>query len=199
MGTGPLLLDTEVLRRGRSAIVTRTAVTSDDGTAVATGWMTAAVLTPTGGPPEIRRPIRPVEMEPVDDPAFAAPPSEFFALREGRAPGEVVLDLVERTRNPWGILHGGAMTVLADTAAKSAVAATPALDATPGLVTSDLIVHYLSPGRVGPIVASARVVGRLGPEHLVRVSVHDHGADDRPLVVAVVTVRRAPDHTAGVR
>ena len=83
VGTGPLMLDTEVLRRGRSAIVTRTAVTSTDGTAVATGWMTAAVLTPTGGPPELRRPIRPVEMEPIDDPAFAAPPSEFFALARG--------------------------------------------------------------------------------------------------------------------
>ena len=91
------------------------------------------------------------------------------------------------------------MTVLADTAAKSAVADSPALGPTAGLVTSDLIVHYLSPGRVGPIVASARVIGSHRHEHLVRVSVHDHGADDRPLVVAVVTVRRAPDRTSIVR
>lgn len=190
-GTGPLQLDTEVLRRGRSAVVTRTAVSTPDGTAVATGWMTAAVLTPTGGPPVIERPVRPVTLAPVEDPAFTTTPPEFFSMRDGRAPGEVALDIVERIRNPWGILHGGAMTVLADTAARSAVAGTPALEPTPGLVTSDLITHYLSPGRVGPVVAAARVLGRRGHEHLVRVTVRDHGAADRLLVEAVVTVRHA--------
>jgi len=190
-GTGPLQLDTEVLRRGRSAVVTRTAVSTPDGTAVATGWMTAAVLTPTGGPPVIERPVRPVTLAPVEDPAFTTAPPEFFSMRDGRAPGEVALDIVERIRNPWGILHGGAMTVLADTAARSAVAGTPALEPTPGLVTSDLITHYLSPGRVGPVVAAARVLGRRGHEHLVRVTVRDHGAADRLLVEAVVTVRHA--------
>jgi uncharacterized protein (TIGR00369 family) len=190
-GTGPLQLDTEVLRRGRSAVVTRTAVSTPDGTAVATGWMTAAVLTPNGGPPVIERPVRPVTLAPVEDPAFATAPPEFFSMRDGRATGEVALDIVERIRNPWGILHGGAMTVLADTAARSAVAGTPALEPTPGLVTSDLITHYLSPGRVGPVVAAARVLGRRGHEHLVRVTVRDHGAADRLLVEAVVTVRHA--------
>ena len=198
-GTGPLLLDTEVLRRGRSAIVTRTSVTAaDDGAAVATGWMTAAVLAPNGGPPEITRPVRPVGFEPVDDPAFAADPDTFFALRDGHAPGEVALDLVDRTRNPWGILHG-AMTVLADTAARSAVAGTPALTPTPGMAVADLNVHYLSPGRVGPVRATARVIGTKGLEHLVRVSVVDHGAGDRPLVVALATVRQGPADAATVR
>ena len=190
-GTGPLQFDTEVLRRGRSAVVTRTAVSTPDGTAVATGWMTAAVLTPTGGPPPVVRPVRPMVLPETDDPAFLTGPPEFFALREGRAPGEVALDLVERVRNPWGILHGGAMTVLTDTAARSLVAGTPALEPTPGLISSDLIVHYLSPGRVGPVVAAARLLGRRGREHLVRVTVRDHGADDRLLVEAVVTVRRS--------
>jgi uncharacterized protein (TIGR00369 family) len=198
-GTGPLQLDTEVLRRGRSAVVTRTTVHSSRGEPVATGWMTAAVLTPTGGPPVIDRPVRPVELPPVDDPAFATAPSEFFALREGRAAGEVVLDIVERLRNPWGILHGGAMTVLADTAGRSLVAGTGALAPTPGLVTSDLVVHYLSPGRVGPVVAVARLLGRRGREHLVRVTVRDHGADDRLLVEAVSTVRHAGRAAATVR
>jgi uncharacterized protein (TIGR00369 family) len=190
-GTGPLVLDTEVLRRGRSAVVTRTTVSSADGTPVATGWMTCAVLTPTGGPPPITRPIRPLPQGPVADPAFTTTPAEFFGLREGRAPGEVALDIIGRIRNPWGILHGGGMTVLADVAARSAVAGTAALEPTPGLVTSDLITHYLSPGRVGPVVASAEVLGRRDREHLVRVIVRDHGADDRLLVESVVTVRQA--------
>ena len=189
-GAGALVLDTEVLRRGRSAVVTRTAVSAADGTPVATGWMTAAVLTPTGGPPAIERPVRPFEMEPIDDPAFSSSPTEFFGLREGQGPGEVALDIIGRIRNPWGILHGGAMTVLSDTAARSAVAGTPALEATPDLITSDLITHYLSPGRVGPVVATAQVLGRHGSEDLVRVIVRDHGADDRLLVESVLTVRR---------
>lgn len=190
-GTGPLQLDTEVLRRGRSAVVTRTVVTTAGGEVVATGWMTAAVLTPTGGPPAITRPVRPVTLEPIADPAFASDPHTFFGLRAGAEPGVVALDIIERIRNPWGILHGGAMTVLADVAAASAVAGTPALEPTPGLVTSDLIAHYLSPGRVGPVVATATVLGPRGREQLVRVTIRDHGADDRLLVEAVVTVRRA--------
>jgi len=198
-GTGPLQLDTEVLRRGRSAVVTRTAVTTGDGTDVATGWMTAAVLTPTGGPPAIARPVRPVVLEPITDPAFSADPHGFFGLRAGDRPGVVALDVIERIRNPWGILHGGAMTVLADVAAVSAVAGRTALEPTPGLVTSDLIAHYLSPGRVGPVVATATVIGPRLREHLVRVTVRDHGADDRLLVEAVLTVRRVGDHTATVR
>jgi uncharacterized protein (TIGR00369 family) len=198
-GTGDLVLDTEVLRRGRSAVVTRTAVSTTDGSPVATGWMTAAVLTPTGGPPAITRPVRPLPQSPIDDPSFASTPGEFFGLREGHGPGEVALDIIVRIRNPWGILHGGAMTVLADTAARSAVAGTPALEPTPGLVTSDLITHYLSPGRVGPVVASAEVLGRRGREHLVRVIVRDHGADDRLLVESVLTVRRTDRPRATVR
>jgi len=198
-GTGPLHLDTEVLRRGRSAVVTRTTVSASDGTPVATGWMTSAVLAPTGGPPAITRPVRPVALAESDDPAFRSRPTEFFSLRVGGAPGQVALDLVERIRNPWGILHGGAMAVLADTAARSLVADTPALEPTPGLITSDLIVHYLSPGRVGPVVATALSLGRRGREHLVRVTVRDHGADDRLLVEAVVTVRRAGRAPATVR
>jgi acyl-coenzyme A thioesterase PaaI-like protein len=73
------------------------------------------------------------------------------------------------------------------------VADRPALDVPsgpgPDHVTSDLIVHYLSPARVGPVVATAELVGGHGREHLVRVTVRDHGADDRLLVLAVVTVR----------
>lgn len=199
-GRGPLQLDTEVLRRGRSAIVTRTSVTAEaDGTPVATGWMTAAVLAPNGGPPDIPRPVRPVGFPPIDDPAFASDPTTFFALRDGRNPGEVALELLDRTRNPWGILHGGAMTVLADTAARSLVAGTPATQPTPDLAVADLNVHYLSPGRVGPVVAAARLVGARGPEHLVRVAVHDHGAGDRPLVVALATVRHRTGGAATVR
>jgi uncharacterized protein (TIGR00369 family) len=199
-GTGPLRFETETLRRGRSAVVSRTLVTADDdGTPVATGWMTTAVLTPAHGPPEVTRPVRPLDLPEATDPVFSRPPAEFFGLRAGARPGVVALDMADRVRNPWGILHGGSMAILVDVAATSAVAGVPALEPTMGLVTSDLVVHYLSPGRVGPVVAAAGVVGRRGDEQVVRVSVVDHGADDRPLVLAMVAVRRIGPHGATVR
>jgi uncharacterized protein (TIGR00369 family) len=198
-GTGPLRYDTETLRRGRSAVVSRTLVTAADGAHVATGWMTTAVLTPASGPPQVERPVRPLELPEPTDPAFRGTPAEFFGLRAGDRPGVVALDVADRVRNPWGILHGGSMAVLTDVAATSAVNGTPALEPTPGLVTSDLVVHYLSPGRVGPVVARAAVVGERRDEHLVRVSVVDHGADDRRLVLAMVTVRHTSPGGATVR
>jgi acyl-coenzyme A thioesterase PaaI-like protein len=50
-------------------------------------------------------------------------------------------------------------------------------------------MHFLSPGRVGPIVAVGELVGSRGGDHLVRVSVRDRGADDRLLTLAALTVR----------
>jgi len=202
---GPLELETEVLRRGRSAVVTRTEVTGADATPVARGWMTCSVLTPAGGPPQLERPVRPVVLEPTDDPVFARPPHEFFGLRPGTAAGSMALDPLDRLRNPWGIVHGGATVVLAEAAALRA--ATTAASAVEGLgpgagppvdpVVSDLVVHYLNPGRAGPLEAVPEVVGRRGPTTLVRVAVLDRGADDRAVAEVVLTVAdaRAADAT----
>src|SRR5690606_16959728 len=144
-------------------------------------------------------PGRPLDLPEPPDPSFRGTPAEVSGLRAGDRPGVVPLAVADRVRNPWGILHGGSMAVLADVSATSAVHGSPALDPTPGLVTSDLVVHYLSPGRVGPVVARATVVGERRGEHLVRVSVVDHGADDRRLVLAMVTVRHTGLDGATVR
>jgi uncharacterized protein (TIGR00369 family) len=188
-GGGPLQLDTEVLRRGRSAVVSRTVVTDASGGEVGTAWMTAAVLTPAGGPPAVTRPVRPRQQPTPDDPAYRTRPHEFFALAAGRRPGEVALHLSERMRNPWGILHGGGVAVLLEAAASSAAADVATGRALPEVAVTDLVVHYLSPGRVGPVHATATALGTRGRDHLVRVSVRDHGADDRPVALAVATVR----------
>ncbi len=197
-GTGPLRLDTDVLRRGRSAVVSRTRIRSLDGAEVATTWMTGAVLTPAGGPPPFTRPVRPWTLPHSDDPLLEQPPEVFFGLRAGGAPGVVSLDLADHMRNPWGILHGGGIAVLIDSAARSAAAGGP-LGPTPDHVVSDLVVHYLSPARVGPVTATARRLGRRGHDHLVRVSLVDHGADDRPVALSVATVRHTGRRGATVR
>ena len=188
-GTGSLTLDTRILRRGRSSVVGRTDVTDQAGNPVATTWMTCAVLTPAGGPPPFTRPVRLDHREVPDDPVFRTSPEEFFALGAGERPGFAVLDVSDRLRNPWGILHGGSVAVVLDAAARSLVASVPAPVPTPGVIVTDLVIHYLSPGRVGPVHAVAEAIGTRGAEVTVRISVRDHGADDRLMALAIATVR----------
>jgi acyl-coenzyme A thioesterase PaaI-like protein len=79
----------------------------------------------------------------------------------------------------------------ADGAARAAVAHPTGIDCEPGeLTVTDLVLHYTSPARVGPVVATGELVGDRGDDHLTRVVVRDHGADDRALVLALATVRR---------
>jgi uncharacterized protein (TIGR00369 family) len=188
-GTGPLTLDAHVLRRGRSSVVTRVDVVDAHGIPVATSWMTCAILTPTNGPPPFVRPVRLDHRDPPADAIFATPPSEFFSLTAGDTAGTAVLGMSDRLRNPWGILHGGSVAVVLDAAARSLVTGASTIGDTPGVILTDLAIHYLSPGRVGPVVATATSAGHRGAEHLVRIEVRDRGADDRLMALAMATVR----------
>lgn len=187
--TGPLTLDTHVLRRGRSSVVTQVTTTDSANKLVATAWMSCAVLTPANGPPPFTRPVRPFDRTVPDEPIFKAPPHEFFNLSAGSRPGETHLTVDNRLRNPWGILHGGASAVVLDAAARSLVVGRTTAETTPDAIVTDLALHYLSPGRIGPIIATADLVGRRGADHLVRVEVRDHGADNRLMALAQTTVR----------
>lgn len=178
---GPLALDARVLRAGRKAIVTTVQIReSGDGgrdRVVADGVLTSAVLEPDGGPPHFPRPMTlgpPERLDPV------LPLLEFFGVRVHDLDA-VALDITARVRNPWGILHGGATAVLVDAAAAHAVDG----DGT----TTDVVVHFLRPGRVGPVVATATRLGTRADGDLVRVEVVDAGAEERVMAVAVATVR----------
>lgn len=179
---GPLALDARVLRAGRKSVVTRVEIrdAGDAGELIADGILTSAVLQPEGGPPAFPRPMVLTAPE-GPDPALAL--LDFFGIRphDGAA---VVLDITDRLRNPWGILHGGATAVLVDAAAAHAIGA----DAT----TANVVMHFLRPGRVGPAVARASVLAERADGHLVRVEVVDTGADDRVMAVAIATVRPSP-------
>ncbi len=65
------------------------------------------------------RPIRSAMPPPAADPQGV---EEFFGIEPGAGP-VTRLDLADQLRNPWGILHGGAVATLADVAACRAVAA----------------------------------------------------------------------------
>ena len=176
---GPLRLDAAVVRRGSAAVVT-SVVVADEGAGdahVADAFVTCAVLDPPE-PPQFERPIA-IDEAPEPDDAEAL--EAFFRI----APGDGAttrLELADHLRNPWGILHGGATSVLVDVAAVRAAA----LD---GAATGDTVVHFLSPVRVGPVEARCRVVGDRPDGRLVRVAVHDTGNADRLCVLASVVVR----------
>lgn len=175
---GPLALDARVLRVGRKAVVTQVEIrdAGQGGALVGDGVLTSAVLEPAGGPPDFPRPM---VLDAPGGPDPVLPVLEFFGIR---AHGDsVALDITDRVRNPWGILHGGATAVLVDAASAHAIGE--------GATTADVVMHFLRPGRVGPAVAHASVIGERADGTVVRVEVVDAGADDRVMAVAVTTVR----------
>ncbi len=179
---GPLRFHARALRRGRNSVVASVDVVDEgaDDAPVATSVITCAVLDPGEMGLQFARPLV-IPMPPLD-PA-PVPFEEFFALES--APGRPTrLRLDDRLRNPWGILHGGAVAVLVDAAARRA--AVP--DGDRPTVTVGAVIHYLAPNRVGPVEARTTVMGRRPDGTVVRVAVHDVGNHDRLSVLASITV-----------
>jgi acyl-coenzyme A thioesterase PaaI-like protein len=185
---GPLRLHGRVLRRGRNAVVTALDIVDegDGDRQVASATMTSAVLEPREMEISFQRPhVYPMPASDPDAPGL----TEFFSIRPGTGP-VTRLDLVERLRNPWGILHGGALAMLADVATCRAVEALPgrAGGRTGAVASGDTVLHYLSPARVGPIEARCQVLGGRPGRTLVRVAMHDLGAGDRMVSMGSVAV-----------
>lgn len=174
---GPLGIRAQVLRAGRAAVVTGVTVV-DQGAAdtfLAGGALTSAVLQPEGGAPDHDRPLELVNVAPP-----TAPPIATFVGARPVAADQLAVDITERLRNPWGILHGGVTAALVDLAGRHQVG---------GIATTDVVLHFLRPGRVGPAVATVDPIGLRPDGALLRVEVRDQGADDRVMAVAVTTVR----------
>jgi uncharacterized protein (TIGR00369 family) len=182
---GPLRLHGRVLRRGRNAVVCAVGAV-DEGAGdrtVASAVLTCAVLDPGDMDLQFARPFSQPMGPPTPDPV---PPEEFFRIRAGG--GTVTtLELADHLRNPWGILHGGAVAMLTDVAASRAVTADRAADRGP-VAAADTVLHYLRPVKVGPVEARCRIVGSSAGRTLVRVGIHDLGADGRLTNFASVTV-----------
>jgi acyl-coenzyme A thioesterase PaaI-like protein len=181
---GPLRLRADVLRRGRNAVLNRVQVRDDgaSGALVADAVLTSAVLVPENGPPAFERPATLGPPERTDAvPAL----HEWLAVRE-EDDDTIALDLRDDLRNPWGIMHGAVVASLVDLAAEHAV---ETLVGAP-VVSADIVLHFLSPGRAGPVAVRAFVLGERADGHLVRVEVRDRGASDRLMSLAIVTVRR---------
>jgi len=182
---GPLRLRADVLRRGRNSVVCALGVVDEgaDDRHVAAATLTCAVLDPDAMTLEFERPFALPMPPPQADPVR---PEAFFCIEPGHGP-VTRLRLEDQLRNPWGILHGGAVAMLADEAAcRATVAAVPA--ATGAVAATDVVLHYLRPVKVGPAEARCTVLGTRDGRTTVRVAIHDVGADDRLVTLGSVTV-----------
>jgi uncharacterized protein (TIGR00369 family) len=140
---------------------------------VVDGVLTSAILIPENGPPVWTRPL---VLDPGDAPTNAPPIIPDWLQTEAVDASSVQMTLADALRNPWGILHGGAVASLIDVAAEHVT----------GGVTTDVVLHFLAPNRIGPVRANVRTLGSRADGTVLRVEVRDEGAD-RVTALAVVT------------
>ena len=92
--------------------------------------------------------------------AFALVPyAKFLGLELGemkRGEAAVQLEVRAELKQNHGVMHGGAIASLIDTA--SAFAVVTQLEAGEGVTTIDLSIHYLRPVTAGRLTARARTV-----------------------------------------
>ncbi len=177
-------LESEVLRAGKSAVVTSVRGTDDDGFVVG-GIVRSAVLVPEGGPPQW---TRPAVLDFSDRPEAGVPFEEWLAPRP--TDDGIEIELRDEFRNPWGIMHGGVTSAVVDAAARAVAYAsfdTRIARSNDARHVDDMVLHFVAPARVGPVVASATVLGDRPDGALLRVEVRDQGID-RLAAFAVVTV-----------
>jgi uncharacterized protein (TIGR00369 family) len=119
--------------------------------------------------------------------AFAAVPyAKFLGLRLGevrRGEVSIHLDIRDELKQNQGVVHGGAIASLIDTA--SAFAVLTEVDLNERVTTTDLTIHYLRPAIEGRLVATARIIR--GGRRLFVLSVDVHHEADTLLATAVTT------------
>lgn len=119
--------------------------------------------------------------------AFASVPyAKFLGLELGDvANGQVSVHLRVRDEllQNQGVVHGGAVASLIDTAAAFAVLSQ--IDVTERVTTTDLTIHYLRPVTTGRMTATARIVR--GGRRLFVLSVDVTNEADALLATAVTT------------
>jgi len=118
--------------------------------------------------------------------AFALVPyAKLIGLELGKMkPGEanLYLEVRDQLRQNQGVVHGGAVASLIDTAAAFAVVTR--LETGERVTTTDLTIHYLRPITSGRLIATARIVR--GGRRLFVLSVEVRN-DNQVLVATAVT------------
>jgi uncharacterized protein (TIGR00369 family) len=106
------------------------------------------------------------------------------------ADGAIEMEVTPQVVNSSGTLQGGLMATLIDL-----VAGTVLLEGELGPqrgTTSDMFITFLNAARVGPVRATAHVLRRGKRTAVVRVDVHDRGAEDLYVATATLTFSVRP-------
>ncbi len=183
---GPLRVEARCVRPGRHQSMAE-AYAYDHGAndalvAVATAnhgvlvpkWDTFMADTPIGVTHKFHRP---------DSPPTESLESGFGVERRTGPDGTtIVVPLDDRTRNPWGILHGGLTGLMVELAAAAGGIVEP----------RDFVLRLMRPVREGP--AEARVIETVDRDgdRLVRIELHDVGADRLAVIAHVSGHTRGP-------
>jgi uncharacterized protein (TIGR00369 family) len=93
----------------------------------------------------------------------------------------VEIDIRDDLRGPAGTLQGGIIATLVDVAAAS----TAALAGSSFVATTEMTIHFLAPGRVGPVRATGELLRSGARGFAVETRVVDSGMDDRLMAVAL--------------
>jgi len=125
---------------------------------------------------------------------------EAFEMRTVEVTGTdcaMEMEVTPQVVNGSGVLQGGLLATLIDMVAGTALLRGP--DAYASGATSELQISFLAGARVGPVLARAQVLRRGRRSAVVRVEVHDRGADDLHVATATLTfaVRRSSDADPG--
>ena len=119
--------------------------------------------------------------------AFASVPyARFLGLQLGEVrhgEASIYLDVRDELRQNRGVVHGGAIASLIDTA--SAFAVLTQIDLDELVTTTDLTIHYLRPAARGRMIATARIVR--GGRRLFVLSVEVHDEAQAIIATAVTT------------
>lgn len=111
--------------------------------------------------------------------------AKFLGLRLGEirhGAASIHLDVRDELRQNQGVVHGGAIASLIDTASAFAVLTQIELDER--VTTTDLTIHYLRPATKGCLTATARVIRGGRRLFVLSVEVHDEG---HSLIATAVT------------
>jgi acyl-coenzyme A thioesterase PaaI-like protein len=192
-GEGPIEASARVLRSGRQTVVLEATLRAGiDRREFGVAHVGFAILPPRGdlqsGSHWAAAPAERTEFA-LPDSGFEKPILDTLGLEfDVESPAITRLPgIPDYLINSLGALQGGAVAILLEAAAERFARAT----LTGPVRVRSIAIHYLKLGRVGPIRAESRRIARTAGGELVRVTLHDEGADDVLLSVATIQVDEA--------
>ena len=174
--SGPLRIDAECVRAGRTMSIAQARLVDegDGDRLVALSSGNHGLRVPEFAPALASLPLGERHAFPVPEHPAGQTVETYFEVAQTAT--EARIPLSEKSRNPWGFLHGGLHGLLIDRVAQGA-----------GLTDMrDLLARFMNPVREGDAVATVTERTEREQDTLLRIEVHD-AVTGRLAVAASVT------------